>query len=345
MSKVSALWRIATSWYISLVFVTAIGIVIGYFVFFEVYPGKPKIGVIDIPFTVITDDSAFTISAYLEYARRKDDIKAVVIKLNSPGGFASASEHLFLETRKLREEKPVVIAMADIVASGGYMMSLGANYTFAKGATEVGSVGVILSQPGPLIPNPPDENTVTSGAFKRGGGSRRDWIRTVDQLKEGFAEMVFVERGDKLRISREELTQARVYPGIEGVRLGLVDEIGGETQALEKAANLAGISGYELVDVNTEVQRIFFEKIQRIIEPLLGDDGSPPNLGALATLMEVPGGTGDNPGSVGGATGMNMLRRLFLTSGVNQIQDAVPPDFPLDISTPKIFYLYVGPSQ
>ena len=69
MGKISAVWRIASSWYVSLLFVVAVGIVIGYFVFFEVYPGRPKIAVIDIPFTVITDDSAFVIDAFLDYAR------------------------------------------------------------------------------------------------------------------------------------------------------------------------------------------------------------------------------------------------------------------------------------
>ena len=65
MGKLCALWRLATSWYVSLVFVVAAGIVIGYFVFFELYPGKPKIAIIDIPFTVFTEDSAFVVSSYL----------------------------------------------------------------------------------------------------------------------------------------------------------------------------------------------------------------------------------------------------------------------------------------
>ena len=345
MSKVSAVWRTATSWYVSLIFLAAIGIFIGYFVFFEVYPGKPKIGVIDIPFTVITDDSAFTISAFLEYARLRDDIKGVVIKLNSPGGGASASEQLFMETHELREKKPVVIVMNDIVASGGYMMSLGANYTFAKGATEVGSVGVVLTFPGPLIPDLPSENVVTSAVFKRRGGTRRDWIGTVEQLKQGFAQMVLAERGDRLRISLEELTQARVYPGIEGVRLGLVDEIGGDTQGLEKAASLAGISRYDLVDVNTEVLRIFFEKLARILEPLPTDAGGQPSLADIAALIASSRATGDSSLPLNGVTSMNMLRRLSLTSGIDQIQEQVPPDFPLNISKPKTYYLYVGPSQ
>ena len=150
MGKLSILWRIATSWYVSLLSLAAIGVVIGYFVFFEVYPGKPKIGIIDIPFTVITDDTAFVTSAFLDYARQNDDIKAVVIKLNSPGSSGAAGEQMYQETRKLREEKPIVIAMGSLTASGAYEWSLGANYTYAKTSSFVGSVGVFLNFRGPV---------------------------------------------------------------------------------------------------------------------------------------------------------------------------------------------------
>ena len=127
MGELSAICRFFCSWYVSGPLLAVLGIVIGAWVFFNVYPGKPKIGVIDIPFTVINDDSAFVISTFLEYARRDDSIKGVFIRLNSPGGGAAASEQLYFETRALREKKPVVIIMTDIVASGGYMMSSGAN--------------------------------------------------------------------------------------------------------------------------------------------------------------------------------------------------------------------------
>ena len=344
MGKISAVWRIASSWYVSLLFVVAVGIVIGYFVFFEVYPGRPKIAVIDIPFTVITDDSAFVIDAFLDYARERDDIKGVVIKLNSPGGGAAASEQLFVETRKLREEKPVVIAMGDIVASGAYMMSMGANFMYARPSTFVGSVGVVLSFPGPLLPSLPDEQVITTGPFKR-GSARRHFISAMDQLKQGFAQMVITERGDKLRLSREELLDAQIFPGIEGVRVGLVDAIGGDTDAIEKAADLAGISNYDLVDVNTEVFRILNQKLARILEPLFDLTGSQPGVGDVRSLMAPPAGTGDAGQFPDGSTSISALRRLFLPSGVRQLQQEAPPGVPLEVETPRIYYLYVGPSK
>ena len=346
MGNLSTVWRIATRWYISLPFVVALGIILGYFVFFESWPSKPKIGVIDIPFTVITDDSAFVINAFLNYARERDDIKAVVIKLNSPGSFGAAGERVYGETSKLREEKPVVTAMKDLVASGAYMWSLGANYTYATPGSWVGSVGVIIAPLPPLVPPTPDEQVIATGPVKGTFGSRRDLVRMLDQLKENFYQMVVAERGDKLRISREELLHGRVYNGNEALRLGLVDALGGDTEAIEKAASLADISSYDLVDINTEVFREFNEKFWRIIEPLeplLAVGGDQSGLAEIRSLMALSGGTGDSADPLS-VTSVDMLRRLYLPSGISETQNVLS-DFSLEINTPRIYYLYVGPSE
>ena len=120
-------------------------------IFIYAFPGKPKIGVIDIPFTVLTEDSAYVIGEYINYARRDDSINAVVIKLTTPGGGAAASEHLYIETSKLRQEKPVVLVMNGLVASAGYMMAMGASHSYTKTSSLVGNVRVVASV-GPLIP-------------------------------------------------------------------------------------------------------------------------------------------------------------------------------------------------
>ena len=337
MDKLVALWRVATSWYVSIPVVVTAGIVIGYFVFFDVYPGRPKIGVIDIPTTVLTEDSAFVISAFLDFARREDDIKAVVIRLNSPGsrGFAVADK-LYLETRQLREEKPVVIAVGNFAASGGYLWSLGASYVYATPGSVVGSVGAFIAFPFPSLPEVPDENVIRTGPSKFLGGTRRDFVRLLDQANEAFYQMVVAERGDKLNISREELLRAGIYLGGEGVRLGLVDAIGGESDAIDKAAELAGISNYELVDVNTEVFRIFIQKFRRIFEDSSGG-GTTLSAADLSALMALSRGTGDSADLLGGVASMDMLRRLFLPSGID---DTDP-----EINIPRIDYYYVGPSQ
>ena len=110
--------------------------------------------------------------------------------------------------------------MNDLVASGGYMMSLGANYTFAKPSSFVGNIGVILSPVPPLVPSRLNERDAFTGPFKLNGGSRRDFIRMTDQLKQAFGLLVRAQRGDRLHISQEELLSGRIYSGIESVRLG-----------------------------------------------------------------------------------------------------------------------------
>ncbi len=325
-----------------------LGIAAGALIFIYAFPGKPKIGVIDIPFTVLNEDSAYIIGEYINYARRDNSIKAVVIKLTTPGGGATASEHLYIETRKLRQEKPVVLVMNGLVASGGYMMAMGATHSYTKTSSLVGNVGVVASA-GPLIPPLPDESTVFSGPYKLSGASRRDWIGTVDQLKSAFAQMVISERGDRLRISKDELVQGRLYSGIDAARLGLVDEIGSDSDAIQKAAELAGVSNYGLVDVNFEVQLEFVRKIERILEPL-GDRGDSNEADALDLLVRRGGdfNRGDPVLEAYGveydssASRLQALRGLMLYGRLGTNQEDPLPEFPLDIGRPNIYYLYVG---
>jgi len=340
MSRLLPLWRIASKWYVSTLVLGGLGIILGSMVFFNVWPGKPKVGVINIPFTVITDRSSFQISALLEYARVEGSIDAVVITINSPGGGAAASEELFFETAKLREKKPVVVVMNDLVASGGYMMSLGANYIYAKPSSFIGGIGVILSPVPPLIPRPPNERDVLTGPSKAQGGDRRHFVSLTDQLRQAFAQLVSTQRGDRLTMPLAEVTQGQIYSGIEGVRLGLVDAIGGRTDAIEKAASLAGISGYDLVDINTEVTRINNEKRRRANQSL-------ELYGALAPSYPprpIIGGETAGSGVLPGEADTSVLRTLPLPGGIGEDPSTALPDFPLKINGPNAYYLYVGPS-
>ena len=339
------MWRAIANWYVGTVLLVALGVVIGGLVFSQVWPGKPKIGIIDIPFTIITDDSSFVISAFLDYARRDPSIKGVVIRLNSPGGGAAASEQLYYQTRKLREKKPVVIVMNDIVASGGYMMSMGATYTYAKPSSFVGNVGVILYFPGALIPNPPGEQIMPTGPNKLNGGGRRYFVGVTDQLKQAFAHIVISERAGKLKISRNELLQGKIYTGVESANTGLVDGVGGDSDAIEKAAQLAGVSNYGLVDVNTEVFRAFNQRFKRIIEPLQSGGGELP---AVDGQWPVAGDQAAAFGHRSPATGhqsLDTLRRYMLSSGLGEEQERALPGFPMKVNGPNVYYLYVGPSE
>ena len=318
-----------------------LGIAAGALAFVYLTPGKPSIGVIEVPYTVINDRSAYAIGQYLDYARRDDSIKAVVINLSSPGGGAAASERLYNETRRLREEKPVVLVMGNLVASGGYMMSMGASYTYAQTASLVGNVGVIYTADS-LIPELPRENLVFSSSNKLDGGTRRDWIGFVDILKEAFVQTVVRERGDRLRISGDEIGEARLYPGMVAVRLGLVDEVGSYTDAVQKAAELAGISNYGFVDLNLEVLREFTETLDFVLP---ADDGDGGLISALSVLSGVPQdgeALSSNGETESALEGLRTLRDLMLDQGLGANDEDPLPGFPVDLHRPDFYYLYVG---
>ena len=302
--------RALASWYVLAPAAIIAGIVIGAVLLVNTSPTRQNIGVIDIPFTVITDNSAYIITQYLDYARKDPSIKAVVIRISSPGGGAASSERLYIETRNLRDEKPVVMVMNGMVASGGYMMAMGVNHIYAQTSSLVGNVGVIAGS-GPLIPRPLPESIVVTGPHKLYGSSRRDWIGLIDGLKDSFAQMVIHERGDKLQISKAELTEGRLYTGVEAHRLGLVDDIGGDSDAMDKAAELAGISNYGVVDVNAEVLRQSILRTRRIFSSELEAD----------------------------PTGASALPSLILD---NIDREDPLPEFPLEIQRPNIYYLYAG---
>ena len=348
MSRLAALGRLLLKWYITIPVLAGVGIVVGYFIFFGLLPGKPQIGVITIPFTVINEDSAFVIGSYLEYARRQPRIKAVVVSLTSPGGGAASSEQLYIGSRKVREEKPIVMVLNSLVASGGYMMAMGANYTYVKTSSLVGNVGVI-SFAGPVLPSVPPEDLVVTGPSKLSGSTRREWIGMVDLLKQAFAQMVISERGEKLKISPEELTEGRLYAGVEAVKLGLADAIGDDADAIEKAASLAGISNYELVDVNAEVDRLFIQKIRRIFASSEGNQRDLDLTDALA-IISLSQGDGDSPGllsrlgSNDDLTGARELRKHLVSGILSETQEDPLPGFPLDINRPNIYYIYAGQS-
>ena len=341
----SASQRALASWFVIGPIAAILGVVFGALVLAYAFPGKPNIGVIDIPYTVLSEGSAYVIGEYLSYAERDDSIKAVVIRLTTPGGGAATSERLYVETRKLREKKPVVVIMNGLVASGGYMMAMGSNYTYAQTSSLIGNVGVVTLA-GPLIPGVPSESIVFTGPYKLSGASRRDWFALAEQLKSSFAQMVISERGERLRITEAELVEGRIYSGIDAVRLGLADDIGGDSDAIEKAAELAGISNYGLVDVNAKVQREFILKVRRVFATQY--DGEAIGMIDPATLLLLDQGNGAPLRSASGlAPGhgiaeLQALRKLMLAGGLDTYQDNPLPEFPLDIRQPTVYYLYAG---
>ena len=328
IEALNKLRRALTSWYVAGTAAVILGLVIGGVIFFFVAPGRPAVGVINIPFTVIDEGSTFVIGRHLDYALQDDSIKAVVISLSSPGGGASSSERLYFHTSRLREEKPVVIVMNGMVASGGFMMAMAGNYIFAQPSSLVGNVGVVGISGGTLPPVFPEIIT-TTGPHKLTGGSRQHWVALIDVIKDRFAKMVIHERGDRLRITEAQLLEGNLYAGQDAVSLGLADAIGYTGDGVEKAAELAGIGRYGIVDVNAKVFEKYGWRAQLVHAPqneLAAHDADAAAESRSGRDSEAPEDQYGPP--LMGALGQEQVNPLS--------------ELPIEIGQPNIYYLYTG---
>jgi hypothetical protein len=134
---------------------------------------------------------------------------------------------------------------------------------------------------------------------------------------------------------------------VEAVKLGLADALGDDTAAIEKAASLAGITNYELVDVNTEVDRLFVQKIRRIFAS--SDRGERDlDLADALALRYWSQGNGNPPNLLsrlehgGDPAGALELRKHLVSGILSETQEDPLPGFPLDINRPNIYYIYAG---
>ncbi len=191
--------------------------------------------------------------ADLEELAEDDDVKAVVIRVNSPGGSASASEQIWHAGAQLKAKKPVVVSMGGMAASGGYYISAGANHIVAEPTTITGSIGIFG-----LVPNASELLTNKLGLSFDEVKTNRNVPMLYDGLNAeqmGYLQayidrgyLLFktrVAQGRKLKMDRvEELAQGHVYLGSDAKELGLVDEMGGLDQAVAKAAKLAKLDKY-----------------------------------------------------------------------------------------------------
>ncbi|MCG1002482.1 MULTISPECIES: S49 family peptidase [Halobacterium] len=191
----------------------------------------------------ITGDSATAVVDDLREARQNDSIRAVVLDVNSPGGTASASEQLYLAVKRTAGEMPVVASVTGTAASGSYYASVPADEIYVTPASVVGSVGVRATLPSDGVP----AGEVVTGPDK-GSGSTQDEVRQrVETLRRAFVGSVFAERGDRIELTREEVSHAKVYAGATGIQNGLADEIGGIDTAISVAADDAGLDNYDVV--------------------------------------------------------------------------------------------------
>jgi protease-4 len=230
----------------SRIFLFAVSVLIG-IVLFNVLIGAPKVGIITIDTAFMSENTKNDIVDMVKYAANDPSIKAVTIVMDSPGGEVSKIEEIYLEVLKLKAKKPVVVAVDGNALSGGYYVSSAANFIYVKPSSEIGNIGVISTLPDPWKP---ESDQITTGPFKISGKARRNYAAQVDAVKQGFLMAVISQRGDKLQLDAERLSYADIFLGTEGVRYGLADAIGTDSDAVQKAADMAGIANYGILDIN-----------------------------------------------------------------------------------------------
>lgn len=193
-------------------------------------------------------------SRELRKFRQDDDVKAIVLRVNSPGGSATASEEIQREIRLARQVKPVIVSMGSYAASGGYWISAYGDRIFAEPTTITGSIGVfgIFFDVQKLFNNfGLTFDRVKTGKFADVATISRPKTEEEMAMFQHMIDWIYgqfiskVVEGRKLdRAKVEEIAQGRVWSGAEGVKLGLVDEIGGLDAAIRYAADKAGLGDH-----------------------------------------------------------------------------------------------------
>ncbi len=225
----------------------------------------------------------------LEEAAEDDSVKAVVMRVDSPGGSAQASDVILNAARRVKARKPLIVSMGNVAGSGGYYVSCGADVIFADEATITASIGVVSGK------------LVTTGLWNKLGvnwvshkrGANADLLSSTrafddaqrkviqdysQQFYEVFKGHVTQGRGNKLRKPIDEIAGGRVYTGKQALDLGLVDQLGGLQQAVEYAAARVSLKDYE-IRVIPEPKDFFTE----LMEDISGEGERPTDIRLAGT--------------------------------------------------------------
>lgn len=194
---------------------------------------------------------ADTLIAALKEAREDAQTRAVVLRVDSPGGSALASEAIRREIERTRAEKPLIVSMGAVAASGGYWISCGADRIFADPATITGSIGVVVGKysiEDLLRKNDVNVETVAKGRFAGVASPFHSMTPEERALLQSTADFTYARFLELVSHARKmpqnkvkELAGGRIYSGSRALRLGLVDREGGLLAALEEARRESGI--------------------------------------------------------------------------------------------------------
>lgn len=216
-------------------------------------PAREKVGVVPIEGVIGLDVQSKDIIEQLEKFRKNPAVKAIVVRITSPGGSVGPSQEIYDKIREISKEKKTVASMGDVAASGGLYVACGASKIVANPGTITGSIGVIIEFPN--WQKLADKIGITqavikSGEFKDIGNPNRPLTEAerallqsvIDDVYNQFLQAVSAGRG----MGREKVkpyADGRIFSGSQAKGLGFVDELGGLETAVRLAGKLAGIRG------------------------------------------------------------------------------------------------------
>lgn len=214
----------------------------------------------------------------LQEARKDENTKAIVLRIDSPGGNALTSDLIWREIELTKKVKPVVVSMGNLAASGGYYIACNANTIFAEANTITGSIGVFGTLPNfSQLTNKigihveqvsTHENAAAYSVFKPLDQKYRTFTQeAVERIYNTFVNRVATGRG-KTFAEVDAIAQGRVWSGNEALKIGLVDKIGGMDAALKEAARLAKIKKYKTRSY-PEFERNFNDLLSNLGVPFL----------------------------------------------------------------------------
>lgn len=237
-----------------------------------------KIGVLEVE-GAITDSRRLV--EQIDDFRDQSNVKAVIVRVDSPGGGVGPSQEIYSELKQLAAEKPVIVSMGSVAASGGYYIAVASQRIFANPGTITGSIGVIMS-----FPNYQElmgkvgvqTEVVKSGRFKDTGSPTRPFTAADKELLQGMVDDVYqqfveaVSEGRKLPLDRlKPFVDGRIFSGRQAKAAGLIDELGSFTDAVKYAAKIAGLGeDPDLVYPEPEPTNIFDRYLQGAISHYLG---------------------------------------------------------------------------
>ena len=238
--------------------------------------------------------AADDIIAMVRAAKHDGSVKAIVLLVNSPGGGIVPSDRIYQALKDV--DKPIVVMMEDLAASGGYYISMAGDYIYANPYTLTGSIGVISEFPnasGLMDKIGVQMTVIKSGEVKDFGSPYREmtpeekayWQHVIDQAYDNFVKIVAEGRKmpeDQVR----KLADGRVYTGIDALDKGLIDALGYQDDAIAKAADLGGITDVPRVVRYSPPVSPLEALLQNAIGPLGLNFGAFPFDRALAPSLE-----------------------------------------------------------